>query len=169
MTKRSTLLLSLITLGVIFITACIPPFPDFSLRYSGGGFMASAVDPGEKANFGFHYDGTTEPPKIHGTYHDKAAGVRIRFTGVVQAYSGDGDPNKCMVAEILYKPLGNKLIDGMGGVVACDKVNEGEIPVGGSECESYPCDFLAIIIATGQYGGYMNSGQVIGGNLKNLD
>jgi hypothetical protein len=169
MFKGKLLLGSLILICLILITSCTP-LPDFSQKFSGGGHIPSAVDPEKKANFGFHYDGTKDPPKLHGTYHDKAADISIRFSEVVTTYENqDGAPSKCMVAEFNFEPLGSNIDGGLAGILACDNVdNEYEIPDTEeirTYCESYPCDYLVIFIGS----DYINYGQIMGGNLKNLD
>ena len=171
MFNRKILIGSLVTLGLILFTACVP-FPDFSLKFSGGGHIPSAEDPEKKAIFGFHYDGTTEPAKMHGTYHDKAADVHIKISEINDIATGTGDSIPYMAAEIIYEPIGAQLNADEVGVLACDEVSEEEL-TGLNEdfvCEAYPCDFILIVIyEEGQEPVYENSGQVMGGNLKNLD
>ena len=171
MIKRNILLGCLIMVGIIIFAACIPPplIPDFSLKYSGGGVITSAANDDKRANFGFHYDGTTDPPTIRGTYHDKAAGINLKLSEVVFAISGEGDTNKCMLAEIMYEPMDHSLAGGKGGVLACDDVTEDEILIEDLQCETYPCDVFAISFDSGSYAGYMNAGEVLRGNLINLE
>jgi hypothetical protein len=171
MCKRYILLGSLITIGIFLISAC-GPIVDFSLKFSGGGYIPSAENPDEKAIFGFHYDGTTEPFKIHGTYNDKEAGVHIRFSEVVGVATGTGDQVPCMAAELVYDPVGGTPNGERVGVLACDDVSHDDLtelnPL--FTCVADPCDFIGVsIYEEGEDPIYVNYGEVLGGNLKNLD
>ena len=155
MSQLKYLTLILIILSLLFLAGCA----DLSTNFVGGGTLPSAADASKKATFGFRFDGTVDPARIHGTYHDKPADVSLRFTGVVSYLFGEGEVVPCMSATLNYIPLG--IGNGVGGTLeltACD----GGI-VGITED-----DAIHIIIKSGPFAGYDNFGELLGGNLKDL-
>lgn len=122
MIVRKMLTLSFFILVLFLLVGCGPIIlPDLSTNFVGGGYLPSAEDPASKANFGFRFDGTVEPARIHGTYHDRSAGVNLRFTGVIEFISGTGDPLPCMAATLNYAPLGpGENGEGTLEMYACD-------------------------------------------------
>ena len=163
MSQLKYLTLILIMLSLFFLAGCGPIiYEDLSTNFVGGGTIPSAADTSKKATFGFRFDGTVDPARIHGTYHDKPAGVSLRFTGVVHFWSGEGEVVPCMAATLNYIPLG--IGNGDGGTLdltACDGGIEGN----GDTTED---DAIYIKINTGPFAEYQNFGELLGGNLKDL-
>src|SRR3989442_4827671 len=69
-------------LPLLFIAAVVLLSAD--CQATGMGWIPSAADPTQKATFGFvfAYDGTTY--SFSGAYHDKAAGVDLKGSGVLK-------------------------------------------------------------------------------------
>ena len=132
---------------------------------TGMGWIPSALSPGDKATFGFSYDGTTM--RFSGSYHDPqgmtAAGVAdvaFKGTGKLNPCSTDprcqqvGPPAKggCLAGEPTYESQ-NPKIAGSGFVfmILCDADGNGEVTVEGG-------DSIFLHVDTGPYEGYTNSG-----------
>jgi hypothetical protein len=157
MNIRKILTLSLVVIGLLFLAGC--EWDDLSTNFVGGGFIPSAEDPARKATFGFRFDGTVEPARIHGTYHDEAANVKLRFTGAIDFVFGEENPVPCMAAVLSYVPIGPEPSEeGQLDLVACDGGIEGVTDD----------DAISISITSGPFEGYQNEGELGGGNLKDL-
>lgn len=122
----------------------------------GGGWLPSAFDPSTKANFGFHSDTTGDAGErsVHGTYHDQAAGVRLKFTGVVSVGWIGG-------ATYTYESQ-DKKNPGSGTVFV-------DVSDGGDGVSETGNDYLNIVVQDGPYAGYQNAGIIQGGNIQHLD
>ena len=160
MSHLKNLSIILIMLSLFFLAGCGPIIiDDFSTNFVGGGKLTSAGDPSKIATFGFRFDGTVIPARIHGTYHDKSEDVSLRFTGVVDFLSGEGEVVPCMAAYLNYIPLGTGIDDeGTLYLAACD----------GGYGDITEDDAIHILIETGPFAGYENFGELLGGNLKDL-
>jgi hypothetical protein len=133
---------------ILLATAC---------QATGLGWIPSALDPSEKATFGFTYDGTTQT--LSGSYNDQGCGVTFcevsfKGTGVMRAAPppvGLKVKGGCIGGEPTYESR-DKANPGVGvlTLVACDGGGAGEE------------DFIAIIVTTGPYAGYQNSGSPSG-------
>ena len=150
-------------------------------KVTGGGWIPSADDPLEKANFGFGANGC-EAYKIEDdwvnfkgrfNYHDKTAGVMMlgepvgidrctRFGCKVQDDGYDFGrvcPNGYLV-KLEYRST-NPKDRGEGQAIVCAYDN-------GEGMNATP-DWLGIYIAhddTGPYAGYSNEGYIEGGNIQ---
>ncbi|MGH2427653.1 MAG: hypothetical protein ACRDGV_02025 [Candidatus Limnocylindria bacterium] len=141
-------------------------------KFSGGGFMPSATAQG-KATFGFTFECAAPDDcsdgRMQGAYHDRAADVRFRFTGIVEASAEPGFSDNCMGGTMAYTSQGVDRGSGEVMVLACDAGRGG--PSAG--------DTLTILVMTGPYGGppfgnavfpgYANSATLEGGNLRAHD
>lgn len=155
---KQSLPIRLLLFCSLLMAACGPiEFPDLSSNFVGGGTLASAAEEGARANFGFRFDGRVTPAKIHGTYHDPAAGVKLRFNGVISFIDGEGDSYPCMVAALSYVALGRNGGEGGLELAACD---------GG--IAELTDDALFITINSGPFAGYENGGMILSGNLTDL-
>jgi len=136
--------------AVFALTGCVT-------KMTGGGWMQSVV-PGEKATFAVNYDvADPDNERIRGTYHDHGADVRFRFDEVLGTVGGNvGAP--CFGRIVGYESQDPTLRGGGEVVViACDEAESGVFG---------PGDSLAIMVQTGPYAGYTNSGPVLGGNFQ---
>jgi hypothetical protein len=134
--RRALLLLPVILLA----TVC---------QATGMGWIPSALDPSEKATFGFVFDGTTQT--FSGSYHDHGCGVTFcnvtfRGTGVMKAKPPpDGMKIKgdCIGGEPTYESR-DQANPGVGTLtlLLCDA--DGSGGMGGE-------DFVAIIVTSGPY------------------
>jgi hypothetical protein len=123
--------------AVLLVTAC---------QATGMGWIPSAIDPSQKATFGFVYDGTTQT--MSGSYIDHAGTVTFKGTGVMRAGpppAGMKVKGGCIAGEPMYESRDrNNPGTGVLTLIVCDG--------GGSE------DFIGIIVTTGPFAGYQNSG-----------
>jgi hypothetical protein len=126
---------------------------------TGLGWLPSALDPSEKATFGFTFDGTTQT--FSGSYHDHGCAVTFcevtfKGTGILRAApppAGMKVKGGCIAGEPTYESRdGANPGVGMLTLVVCDEDGGG---AGGE-------DFIAIIVMTGPYAGYQNSGSPSG-------
>jgi hypothetical protein len=133
---------------------------------TGMGWMQSAVSPTDKATFGFSFDGTTQ--SFSGSYHDPqgmtdvngVADVAFKGTGKVNPcgaeprcqLAGPAIKGGCVFGEPEYQSQ-NPRLPGSGLVFLefCDADGDGSIDVGGT-------DAVLVIVDTGPYAGYANSG-----------
>ena len=131
---------------------------------TGMGWIPSASSPTDKATFGFSFDGTTQT--FSGSYHDPqgptdlgVADVAFKGTGKVNPCSteprcqpGPATKGGCLFGEPTYESQ-NPRLPGSGLVFLefCDADGDGSIDVGGA-------DVILVIVETGPYAGYGNSG-----------
>jgi hypothetical protein len=139
---------------------------------TGMGFIPSALVPGDKASFGFIFDGSTNT--LSGSYHDPhgqvAAGqqvdVAFKGTGVMrQCTTGDpacvkappvGKGGACLVGDPAYQSQNPAIPDTLDPalqrffLLVCD--------LGGTGNPQTDIDFIAIQVETGPYAGYANTG-----------
>jgi hypothetical protein len=135
----------LLLLAVLLSTAC---------QATGMGWIPS-MPPGDKATFGFVYDGTTQT--FSGSYHDRAAGVTFKGTGIMRVAPpppGVKIKGGCLMGEPTYESR-DRENPGFGTLtlIVCD--GDGD---GGMGLE----DFLEILVTTGPYAGYRNAGNPSG-------
>ena len=149
-----------------------------SYKVTGGGWLPSADDGSQKANFGFAANGCEaylmdkDWTNFKGrfNYHDKTAGVMMLGTptGVTKCYPGNpvcrydrnGICKGGYAVQLDYKST-NPKDRGEGQAVACAYDN-------GEGMNATP-DWLGIYIAhddTGPYAGYSNEGYIEGGNIQ---
>jgi hypothetical protein len=119
---------------------------------TGMGWIKSAVDPTQKATFGFVFasDGITQ--SFSGSYHDHAAGVDLKGTGVLKpkpAPPGVNSKGGCLFGVANYVSQ-NQAFPGEGllELTVCD------LDGGGPG----PGDFILITVLTGPFAAYTNSG-----------
>ena len=147
--------LRLLALSVLAVTMLFGATGCYE-KLNGGGWMQSAngVD---RAIFGLHYDGTTGTAK--GTYHDKGAGVRLKFDAASPSFPGF-DPNSNCAGFFANYESQDKANPGTGTafLLACDNGEPG-----------FEGDTLTINVQSGPYAGYTNSGPILGGNLQGLE
>jgi hypothetical protein len=134
----------LVLSAILLATAC---------QATGAGWIPSALDPSEKATFGFVYEGTTQT--FSGSYHDRGCAltfcdVTIKGTGILRTVpppAGMNVKGGCLGGEPTYESR-DPARPGVGllTLVACDGGGAGET------------DLIAIIVTTGPYAGYQNSG-----------
>lgn len=122
---------------------------------NGMGWIPSAVDPDQKATFGFVYDGDTQT--FSGSYHDKAADVDFKGTGVLKSGpppSGMKSKGGCLLGFPAYESQ-NSAHPGGGNLFffVCDADGSGSVTLG---------DFISIDVIDGPYAGYQNSGEPSG-------
>jgi hypothetical protein len=137
---------------------------------TGMGSIPSALSPTDKATFGFSFDGTTQT--LSGSYHDPqgmtdlhgAVEVAFKGTGKVNPCSTEprcqqlAPPTKggCLQGEVAYESQ-NPKIPGSGLVFLdlCDADGNGQVDVGGT-------DAIVVLVDTGPYAGYANTGSAQG-------
>jgi hypothetical protein len=139
--------------------------------FAGGGWMDSVEGDGNKATFGFEFDNRDYKGQMTGTYHDLAAGVAVRFDGVVWANTLPGPDNQ-MQAKVRYVQQGPRqcgdtrpngtMTEACTGWVWVEAEDNGEPGV--SEGDQFYIKFLS-----GVFEGYENGGNLGGGNLQALD
>jgi len=123
------------------------------------GWIQSAIDPTEKATFGFvfAFDGTTY--SFSGAYHDKAAGVDFKGSGVLKEKSppaGMRSDALCLAGMPAYVSTSRDFPgEGFLELTVCD-LDRGGPSVG---------DFILVNVLTGPFGalgafapGYTNFG-----------
>ena len=155
MSRRRLPILGLAVLvGLLVLTAC-------SLKFTGGGWVVSGLDPNKKATFGFTYDATAA--KIKGSYHNHGSnaafprGVALKFYGPMAPTILGGLFDNCMGATVSYTSLDPKSPG--SGTLRLEACDNGE--PGGS-------DDLFILVLSGPYAGppaYSTFGILQGGNL----
>lgn len=150
--RRLLTLLPVSLVALLLFTGC-------AIKFTGGGWIVSASGvEGEKATFGFTFDGPAG--RFQGSYHDEGLWngeeVRLRGTGVV-SFAGPDFDNNCMDATLSYESQ-NPRLRGSGELelTACDDGEPG--PSAG--------DDIAIIVISGPYSGYSDGGDIMGGNLQ---
>ena len=133
--------------------------------YTGGGFIPSAADRDQKANYGFNFhatdidgdglvDGPLDEHKGRLLYHDKAAGVAIQGD-VTFAYVADWANFRGFVeGTYVNQPLNS----GSGGRFYVQTVDVDE-PGAGSDSFA-----IRLIGNDGSY--YSNAGRIDGGNIQ---
>ena len=151
-----TVIAGLVVLAV-FLPGCGPG------KYTGGGWIASAVDPEAKATFGFTFfaedtdgDGDADTAKGEVQYRDKAAGVA--FHGNVEAaVVNDSETPVSGEAAGTYTPQPKTV--GEPGSFYIKVVDRGEPgPSNGDEIE--------ILLSGGVHDGYANQQTLGRGNVQ---
>lgn len=155
--RRKLALLGLVAVGALVLAGCT--------KVTGGGWLSSAnVETAEKATFGFTFQcaDPAEGAKGKTTYHDPAAGVKIKGTvsPTTNACVANPTPGQLILFGGTYTPQPKKAGD--GGLFSVAVVDLGEPgPSAG--------DQFAITFLTGMHAGESNSGTIGGGNIQQHD
>jgi hypothetical protein len=116
---------------------------------TGMGWMPSSTDPTEKATFGFVYDGATQT--LSGSYIDHAGGVSLKGTGIMRPAPppvGMNVKGGCILGEPMYESR--------------ERTNAGTGLLTLIVCDAEGGDFVGIIVTSGPFMGYQNSGSPSG-------
>ena len=141
--KRNHFSIASLVIGAVFLlvlTGCWDP-----VKITGGGWLESAVE--GKANFGVVFNGCKDDATLNFTYHDKAAGVKLKG-GLYEIIDED-------TLKVEYRSTNPK--DRGEGLAILTLVDNGE---GTGEHGD-----LSIEIYSGPFAGYKNIG-LINGNIQ---
>ncbi len=158
---RRALLVPAVVLALT--TACVSQAGG---KATGGGSIASSLDPTAKAQFAFTVqclDATCAAQRSSGGYDDKGTnltftnGVHMKLVSIVLA-GGLGFTNtpKCADGAVTYQSADPKVSGGgNANVHICDN-SHGSVKLS---------DTFAIAVASGPYAGYADTGPVVGGQI----
>lgn len=133
-------------------------------KYTGGGWLPSAVESKGKATFGFNLhaydldgDGRTDSWKGQFQYNDHAAGVKFHGTPTDGGWPETYPPFVGYFIGVYEPRPGNVGPGGEFDAYIYDFDQDGEFNDG---------DYIDILVYSGVYANYANSGYLGGGNIK---